>query len=313
MNDLSETTPQVAPDSLAASSLAAWVLAARPKTLPAAASPVLVGTAIAAYEGQVSILPFLATFVGAALLQIASNFANDVFDHEKGADTESRLGPTRAVQAGLVCARAMKKALVFCLALALLVGVYLTWVSGWPIVVIGLLSMMSAVAYTGGPYPLGYHGLGDLFVMIFFGFVAVCGTVFVQIGHVPPLAFMGGGALGALCTNILVVNNLRDRYTDAVAGKRTLAVRWGRTGALAEYLTLLVAAYIIPISLMLTRSIGPWVLLPLLSLPLAVSTTRGVFRGEGQVLNDFLARTAKVLFVFSALFALGIFLEAGSR
>src|SRR5690606_3811779 len=141
-------------------------------------------------------------------------------------------------------AAAMKRALALSLTLALLVGVYLTWVAGWPIVIVGLLSMVSAVAYTGGPYPLGYHGLGDLFVMIFFGFVAVCGTVFVQTGHVPMLAFIGGWALGALSTNILVVNNLRDRHTDAGAGKRTLAVRWGRKGALAEYLTLLSAAYL---------------------------------------------------------------------
>src|SRR5690606_22024655 len=128
-------------------------------------------------------------------------------------DTEARLGPTRAVQAGLVSPAAMKKALVLTLGLSLLVGIYLTWVAGWPIVIIGLLSMASAVAYTGGPYPLGYHGFGDIFVMLFFGFVAVCGTVFVQLGHVPWLAFIGGGALGALCTNILVVNNLRDRHT----------------------------------------------------------------------------------------------------
>lgn len=286
------------------------MLASRPATLTAAAAPVLVGTAISAHEGPIAPLPFAATLLGAFFLQIASNFANDVFDHEKGADTEERLGPTRAVQAGLVSPRAMKRALVLCLSLALLTGVYLTYVAGWPIVAIGLASMVSAVAYTGGPYPLGYHGLGDVFVLIFFGFVAVCGTAYVQTGMVSPLAYIGGGVMGALCTNILVVNNLRDRHTDKSAGKRTLAVRWGRKGALAEYRVLLLSAYLVPVLLVLGGVTGPTGLLPLLSLPLAIKVMLGVESNEGRALNTFLVLTAKLLFVFGFLWALGLFFDA---
>ncbi len=291
-------------------SLGAWVLACRPATLTAAASPVLVGAAIAAHHAPLRPLPFIATLLGAFFLQIASNFANDVFDHEKGADTEERLGPTRAVQAGLVSPRAMKKGLALALFLAFLAGLYLTAVAGWPIVAIGLLSMVSAVAYTGGPYPLGYHGLGDVFVLLFFGFIAVGGTTFVQLGEVPTLALVGGGVIGALCTNILVVNNLRDRHTDTKAGKRTLAVRLGRTGALAEYVALVSVAYATPVWLAASGQTGPFGLLPILSAPLAFKATRGVFMNEGRALNSYLVLTAKLLFVFGFLWALGLFLDA---
>lgn len=305
MNALAPSHPVIKPGSFHA-----WLLACRPATLTAAAAPVLVGTAIAAQEGPLALLPFGATLFGAFFLQIASNFANDVFDHEKGADTEERLGPTRAVQAGLVSPSSMKRALVLALSLALLMGVYLTYVAGWPIVAIGLASMASAVAYTGGPFPLGYHGLGDVFVMIFFGFVAVCGTAFVQMGTVAPLAYIGGGVMGALCTNILVVNNLRDRDTDEKAGKRTLAVRWGRRGALVEYWLLVIGAYLTPMVLVLAGSIGALGLLPLLSSPFALRVALGVTRSEGRELNVYLVLTAKVLFVFGFLWALGLFIDA---
>lgn len=305
MTSIASPLPLPAPGSFRA-----WVLACRPATLTAAAAPVLVGTAISAHHGKVAPGPFLATLLGAFALQIASNFANDVFDHEKGADTEERLGPTRAVQAGLVSPRAMKKGLALALALALLIGIYLTYVAGWPIIAIGLASMVSAVAYTGGPYPLGYHGLGDVFVMIFFGFVAVCGTTFVQVGGVPDLAVVAGGVLGALTTNILVVNNLRDRNTDKAAGKRTLAVRFGRKGALIEYWGLLLGSYLTPVLLVLSGRLGEAGLLPLLSLPLGIRVGFGVTRSDGRALNAFLVLTAKLLFVFGVLWSVGIFLDA---
>lgn len=304
MNSLAEVQPV-----LVKGSFRAWVLACRPATLTAAAAPVLVGTAIAAHLGPLSPSAFAATLFGAFALQIASNFANDVFDHEKGADTEERLGPTRAVQAGLVSPRAMKRGLVLALGLALLTGIYLTSIAGWPIVAIGLASMVSAVAYTGGPYPLGYHGLGDVFVMIFFGFVAVCGTTFVQAGVVSPLALVGGAVMGALCTNILVVNNLRDRFTDEKAGKRTLAVRFGRSGALTEYWILLGGAYLTPAALVLFGWTSPLGLLPLLSLPFGIKVGLGVVRSEGRELNVFLVLTAKLLFVFGLLWASGLILD----
>src|SRR6187551_3259317 len=200
-----------------AHSLLAWWIACRPKTLSAAAVPVAVGSAVAHKLGGFVWQPALAALVGALLLQIGSNFANDVFDFEKGADTQERLGPLRAVQAGLVSPRAMRRGIWVVFGLALLVGSYLTYLSGPAIIIIGLASIASAVLYTAGPYPLGYHGLGDLFVMIFFGFVAVCGTVFVQLGTVPVLAIWAAVPVGSLATAILVVNNVRDRDTDVRA------------------------------------------------------------------------------------------------
>jgi 1,4-dihydroxy-2-naphthoate octaprenyltransferase len=296
--------PDVQPNSLAA-----WLLASRPKTLSAAAVPVLVGTACASARGQVKWGPALAALAGALLLQIGANFANDVFDFEKGADTSERLGPTRAVQAGLISARSMRRGMWLVFALALLIGVYLTFVSGPVILVIGCASIASAIAYTGGPYPLGYHGLGDVFVFIFFGLVAVCGTALVEIGQVPLLALSCAVPVGALATAILVVNNLRDRVTDLGAGKRTLAVRYGRDFALNQYRALLGVSYLTPVALALTGSAGPEVLLTWLSLPLALKTERAVTATEGRALNPLLAATAKLLAIFGVLFALGLSLR----
>jgi len=287
-------------------SIKAWVLAARPKTLSAAVVPVLVGTACAAASGGVRWGPAAAAFAGALLLQIGANFANDVFDFEKGADTEERLGPTRAVQAGLLSPRAMRSGMWVVFAAALAVGLYLTSVAGIAILVIGIASILSAIAYTGGPYPLGYHGLGDVFVFVFFGLVAVCGTAFVQLGSVPPLAVWASLPIGALATAILVVNNLRDIETDRRAGKRTLAVRFGERGALVEYALLLVLAYAVPIGLALGAALRPLVILPIATLPMAVSLFLAVKRERGRALNPLLARTAKLLLVFGALFTAGI-------
>jgi len=296
------------PVSVRPGSLGAWLLASRPKTLSAAAAPVLVGTACASARGEVKWGPALAALLGALLLQIGANFANDVFDFEKGADTAERLGPTRAVQAGLLSARSMRRGMLVVFGLALLVGLYLTYVSG-PVILIGCASIASAIAYTGGPYPLGYHGLGDLFVFIFFGLVAVCGTAFVEIGRVPGLAIACAIPVGALATAILVVNNLRDRVTDLGAGKRTLAVRYGRGVALGQYRALLAVSYLTPIGLLVTSSTGPEILLTLLSLPLALKTERAVTATEGRALNPLLAATAKLLALFGVLLALGLCLR----
>lgn len=298
--------------AVAPGSFRAWVLAARPPTLFAAVVPVLVGTACAASAGSFRLLPALAAMAGALLLQIAANFANDVFDYEKGADTAERLGPLRAVQAGLLTPESVRRGLWLTLALSLLVGVYLTAVAGPAIVVIGLASMLAAVAYTGGPYPLGYHGLGDVFVMLFFGFVAVGGTAFVQTGEVTPLALWAAVPVGALATAILVVNNLRDRETDERAGKRTLAVRLGERGALLEYAGLVAAAYAVPVTLFATGRAGLTALAPLVTLPLGVALVRAVARERGRALNPLLKRTALLLFAHGALFALGLSFGAPS-
>jgi 1,4-dihydroxy-2-naphthoate octaprenyltransferase len=287
-------------------SFGAWLLASRPKTLSAAAVPVLVGTACASVRGEVKWGPALAALLGALLLQIGANFANDVFDYEKGADTAERLGPTRAVQAGLISARGMRQGMIVVFALALALGIYLTVIAGPVILLIGLASIASAIAYTGGPYPLGYHGLGDVFVFLFFGLVAVCGTAFVEIGHVPALSLACALPVGSLATAILVVNNLRDRITDQGAGKRTLAVRFGRGFALVQYRSLIAVSYLTPLALVLTGSAAPEVLLPILSLPLAIKTERAVTASEGRALNPLLAATAKLLLIFGLLFALGL-------
>ncbi len=286
-----------------------WLLAARPKTLSAASVPVLVGSACAFALGGFRLGPALAALGGALLLQIGANFANDVYDYEKGADTAERLGPTRAVQAGLISPSAMKRGMFVVFALSLLIGAYLTAVAGPIILAIGLVSIVSAIAYTGGPYPLGYNGLGDVFVFSFFGLVAVCGTVFVQVGAVPSLAVWCSLPVGALATAILVVNNLRDADQDAQVGKRTLAVRWGKRAVLGEYGLLLALSYAVPLFLATSSAGGRFVLLPLLTLPLARKLMRAVATEQGRQLNARLAETAKLLLVFGLLFALGIVLD----
>jgi len=288
-----------------APSLGTWIAAARLRTLPAAVVPVAVGTACAAATAGVAWGPALAALAGALAIQIATNFANDVFDAERGADGPDRIGPLRAVSAGLISAAAMKRAMIAAFAIATAFGGYLAWVAGWPVIAIGVASILSGIAYTGGPWPLGYHGLGDVFVMVFFGLVAVCGTAYVQLGAVPGLAVAAAVPVGALATAILVVNNVRDRATDVRAGKRTLAVRFGRRAALGEYAALLALAYAIPLGLALTGR--PWAALPVLSAPLAAARLRAVIGADdGPSHNRCLAATAQLLLVHGALFTAGL-------
>ena len=288
-------------------SFQAWVMAMRPQTLPVSMGPVLVGTSVAFVEGEVQVAAALAAALGALLLQIGSNFANDVFDFEKGADTEDRIGPPRATQLGLLSPAALKWGMVVVFALAILVGLYLSFVAGPVIVVVGLVSIAAAVAYTGGPWPLGYHGLGDVAVFVFFGLVAVVGTAFVQLGSVPGLAWVAAVPVGALATAILVVNNLRDIDLDERAGKRTLATRLGRTGTRVEWLGLVAGAYLMTIVVWLSFDFYFWVLLPWLSAPRAFSLWRIVKASQsGPELNAALAGTAQLGFVFALLFSIGL-------
>jgi len=285
---------------------ALWVGAARLRTLPAAVVPVAVGTAVARAAGAIAWGPALAALAGSLAIQIGTNFANDVFDAERGADGPDRIGPVRAVSAGLISAAAMKRAMGIAFAVAAAFGAYLAWVGGWPIVVLGLASIASGIAYTGGPWPLGYHGLGDVFVLGFFGFAAVCGTAYVQLGHVPALAVWASIPVGALATAILVVNNLRDRATDVRAGKRTLAVRLGPRATLAEYAALLVLAYAVPLALALGGG-RAWVALPLATAPLALARLRDLAGATGAAaFNGCLAATAQLLLLHGALFAAGL-------
>ena len=283
-----------------------WVSAARLRTLPAAVVPVVVGTAVARAAGHVAWGPALAALAGSLAIQIGTNFANDVFDAEKGADGPDRIGPVRAVAAGLISAAAMKRAMIVAFAIATAFGVYLASVAGWPVVAIGLASIAAGIAYTGGPWPLGYHGLGDLFVFVFFGLVAVCGTAYVQLAAVPCLAIWAAVPVGALATAIIVVNNLRDRTTDVRAGKRTLAVRLGRTGALVEYGLLLAASYVVSLGLAVAHR-DAWLALPCASLPLAVSRMRKLAAAsDGPEYNACLAATGQLLLTYGVLFAVGL-------
>jgi 1,4-dihydroxy-2-naphthoate octaprenyltransferase len=302
----------------------AWLMAARPQTLPAAAAPVLVGTGLAVREGVFAPLPALAALVGAALIQVGTNLANDYYDAVRGADTDDREGFTRVTQAGLIAPERVRRATVATFGAAVLVGTYLVVVGGLPILVVGILSLVSGYAYTGGPYPLGYHGLGDLFVFVFFGLVAVTGTFYVQAvtavagvplsvpaGTVPVDAVLASLAPAAISTNVLVVNNVRDLETDRRAGKRTLAVRLGYRGSRAQFVGLLVLAYLVPVALFV-RGDDLAVLAPLATLPLSVALARTLATETGgDALNPALERTGKLLFAHSALLAAGLALPTG--
>lgn len=290
----------------AASRWRVWLLAARPRTLPVAVAPVLVGTSLAAADGAARWAPAAAALLGALLLQIGANLANDLFDHEKGADGPDRVGPPRALQQGLVGTAQMRRAIAVVFGAAIGVGAYLVAVGGWPIAVVGLLSVAAALAYTGGPFPFGYKGLGDVAVFAFFGLVAVGGTYYLQVGALTAAAVGAALPVGALATAILVVNNLRDIDTDARVGKRTLAVRIGPRATRIQYNGLLVCAYSLLPIFWLAGGTSPWVLLPLATLPLALRLAATVTRATGgPALNAALAGTAQLCLAFSLLFALG--------
>jgi 1,4-dihydroxy-2-naphthoate octaprenyltransferase len=249
---------------------------------------------------------FLLTLVCALLIQVGTNFANDYSDFVRGADHDGRLGPLRVTQSGLIDQQSVKRGIVIAFTLAALIGAYLAIVGGWPIIVIGLLSIISGLAYTGGPFPLGYHGLGDLFVFVFFGLIAVTGTAYLQLGHWSTLAFILSIPIGLLVTNILVINNLRDRPTDIAAGKRTLATRIGDRATRAQYALFTLVAYVIPLVVGIANPSRRLVMLPLVTLPLALRRIMTVARGtSGKELNPILARTGRLLLAFGILLAIG--------
>jgi len=299
----------------------AWVVAARPQTLPAAAAPVIVGVGLAVHDGVAAAAPAVAAFVGAALIQIGTNFANDYYDAIQGADTDDREGFTRVTQTGLIEPGQVKAAMYLTFAAAIAVGGSLVYVGGVPILVIGLLSVLSGIAYTGGPYPLGYHGLGDLFVFIFFGVIAVTGTYYVQAAAVlaapltptiPPgtitlEAVVASVPVAAISTNILVVNNIRDKAEDETTGKRTLAVRFGYGFSRAEYIGLLAVAYLVPGWLWLATDFSMGVLLPLVTLPVAIRVAETIrTETSGAALNPALETTGKLLAGYALLFGVGL-------
>lgn len=286
-------------------------MASRPATLPAAAVPVIVGAAAAVCEGaRFRPLVFAVTLLSALFIQIGTNFANDYSDFHRGADHEGRLGPTRVTQSGLISHDAVRRGIIVAFGIAALLGGYLAWVGGWPIILIGILSIICGLAYTGGPWPFGYHGLGDVFVFVFFGLIAVTGTAYLQAGAWSTFALIVSLPIGFLVTNILVINNLRDLPTDRAAGKHTLAVRLGDGGTRAQYALLMALAYAVPLWLAFTGSAPRrWLLLPWLTLPIGIALTRRVVGGlAGRELNPMLKRTGQLLLCFGVLLAAGLVL-----
>ncbi len=286
-----------------------WLLAARPRTLPAAAAPALVGCAVAAWEGVFRPLPALAAFLVGLLLQIGANISNDYFDFKKGADTHERVGPLRVTQAGLLTPRQVIGGMLVVFGVAALLGVYLVWVAGLPALILGIVAILSALAYTGGPYPLAYHGWGEVFVLLFFGFAAVCGTYFVQAGAVSRAALVSSLPVGLLAMAILTVNNLRDIATDRASDKHTLAVRLGERGAVIEYGFWVGLAYLVTLLGVMSGVLPLGGLLGLLTLPLAVRLIRQVAHTRGRALNALLAKTGQLELFFALLYAAGLLLS----
>tara|TARA_B110000467_G_scaffold5110_1_gene4462 strand:- start:76 stop:939 length:864 start_codon:yes stop_codon:yes gene_type:complete len=284
-----------------------WILASRLKTLPAAISPVIVGVSLAVHDSEFHLFTAFMTLLAAILIQIGANFANDVYDFLKGSDREDRLGPIRATQSGLISPENMKKGMWLVFTLAICVGFYLASIGGWPIVCIGLISIASGIAYTGGPYPLGYHGWGDVFVFIFFGIIAVPGTYYLQTGFVSDYSILFGISLGALSTAILIVNNLRDADTDVKSGKRTLAVRFGKSFVRMEYIVMMILAFAIPIYILqLWDEFSLYIILFLI--PISIRHIQSLYSETGESLNLVLVNTAKFLFHFSILLSIGLIL-----
>jgi 1,4-dihydroxy-2-naphthoate octaprenyltransferase len=283
-------------------------LATRPKTLPAALAPVVVGTALAVKDGKFALFPALAALTGALLLQIGVNLANDYFDYIKGIDTKDRLGPVRVTQSGLMSPETVRNGMLLTLALAFLVGIYLVYVAGWPLLLVGLAAIASALAYSGGRHPLASAGLGDLFVFLFFGLVAVSGTYYVQAVSMSVWVAAASVPVGFLITAIIVVNNLRDIDTDRATGKYTLAVRLGPRWTRREYAALIAGAYLFVLCLGLSGDGKQWILLPLLSMPAALYLIQKIYKTTGPALNVLLAQTALLSLGFCFLFALGLML-----
>lgn len=284
-----------------------WLLASRPPTLPAAVVPVVVGSAAAAYHGLFRPGVMIAALLSALFIQIGTNLANDLFDFRKGADTEKRLGPTRVTQAGLLTEGEVFKGMVVTFALAALFGLYLVAVAGWPIFVVGLVSIAMGILYTGGPWAYGYRGLGDVFAFLFFGPVAVIGTYYVHTLSIDRVAVVASIPVALLVTAILIVNNLRDIDTDRATGKRTLAVRIGAKMTRYQYLLFVLISYIVPIYLWLSLD-KSFFWLPWLTLPIGIRMVRLIFTETGRALNRGLKGTGMLHLAYGLLFAGGLIL-----
>jgi len=285
-----------------------WILASRPKTLLAAFVPVIIGSAVAAHHNSFKPLAATIALICSILIQVGTNFANDLYDFLSGKDTHERVGPTRALASGLISVNEMKAGVFITFAITFLLGLYLVYLGGWLILLIGIFSIIAGIAYTAGPYPLAYNGLGDIFVFIFFGLIGTVGTYFVQTGETHILAFWASVPVGALITNILVVNNYRDIEEDKSNGKNTLAVKLGEKFARLQYVVFMFLSYAILFVVYFTYKESLFVFLPLLSLPIAIKLIKMIYSLKGTELNNTLALTAKLSLIYGLLFAAGILL-----
>lgn len=287
-----------------------WIEAARPQTLPAAITPVLTGAGIAHYFDSFSWIPVVIALLSASLIQIGTNFANDYYDFKKGADTQERVGFERPTSTGAISEKQMLIATWGAMVLAFLTGLVLVWIGGPIILGIGLLSLLFGILYTGGPFPLAYNGLGDLFVFLFFGVIAVTTTVYLQTSQWLPIAFLLSIGIGTLCVNILVVNNLRDVKQDEKVHKRTLGVLFGERFLKIEYSLMLLIALFIPVWVRIETIHSNWLFLPLLISPFSLIPLRNVWlHGEKFSLNNTLKQTALLMFGYGMLLTIALFLS----
>lgn len=285
-----------------------WLLASRPKTLLASVVPVIVGSALAIGESKFVLLYSVIALLCSTLIQTGTNFVNDLYDFLSGADNEDRKGPTRVLASGYISVKEMKIGSVLVFLLAFLLGLYLVYVGGKVVLLIGVLSIIAGIAYTAGPFPLAYNGLGDVFVFLFFGIVGTAGTYYVQTQNFSLLSLLASIPVGALITNILVVNNYRDIEEDRAANKHTLAVLLGKNFTRFQYIFLLVISFLIPLFLFLEFSFSYWVFLPYLTLPIAFNLVKMLFTLKGLELNKTLEISAKLSAIFGILFSIGLVL-----
>lgn len=283
-----------------------WILAARPKTLLAAFVPVIIGSSIAIHDNKFNWLAFIIALICAILIQAGTNFVNDLYDFIQGTDKKERLGPPRALASGFLSVREMKLGILFIFSLSFLLGLYLVYLGGLPILLIGILSIIAGILYTAGPFPFAYNGLGDIFVFLFFGLIGTVGTYYVHTNEITALSLWASVPVGALITNILVVNNYRDRHEDETNGKNTLAVKFGGKFTRLQYIIFMILSYLIPIIVFFSLKKSYLMFLPMLSIPLAVKLVRMIFTLEGRELNKALELTAKLSLIYGILFAIGI-------
>ncbi|MDO8550943.1 MAG: 1,4-dihydroxy-2-naphthoate polyprenyltransferase [Ignavibacteria bacterium] len=295
-------------DLISYSKLQSWVLASRPKTLLASVVPVMVGTSLAVNIGEFNLLISFVALICSLLIQVGTNFTNDLYDYLRGADTKYRKGPVRVLASGLITVKEMKAGIFITFISAFILGLYLVYVGGIIILVIGILSIIAGLAYTAGPYPLAYKGLGDILVFMFFGLIGTLGTFYLHTNELSLPAFLSSIPVGALITNILVVNNYRDIEEDKLAGKNTLAVKLGKTFTQYQFIFLIAVSFLTPLVLFLFFDFKIWIFLPYFTLPVAYNIIKMLFTLDGIQLNKTLELTAKLSALYGILFSAGLIL-----